>query len=283
EQKATFPFHLREEPSLCNFPSQILPSPKLKTLDHHGITNVGTKLTQDQALKVLLLYCGSTTTASQPVEEKITDKTNYIYEKYFSFESKEDLKKKTYIHGQLVITDSLTDYIIRNKKLTGHVRDTRVFRGEDIGSGHFLVICKIDAYAKWKKISKLTQGQIQEQVYKTEEIDKTINEKQKEYKNFLKNPSEENKESYRQKRNHAKEIVRKAHRESWDGLISTIGNDDKDAEKEKIDEADRKGLDDITLEERTESLKEAKTSPEVITFLQYALEAERHTNRLTTS
>lgn len=61
---------------------------------------------------------------------------------------------------------SIIDYIIVNRKLEGQVRDTRVYRGQDIRSDHFLVVALIDTYTKWKKRNKLTSQQKFEQVYK---------------------------------------------------------------------------------------------------------------------
>lgn len=46
---------------------------------------------------------------------------------------------------------SIIDYIIVNNKIACQVKDTRVYRGYDIGSDHYLVILQIDTYAKRKK------------------------------------------------------------------------------------------------------------------------------------
>ncbi|PSN55001.1 hypothetical protein C0J52_02310 [Blattella germanica] len=39
---------------------------------------------------------------------------------------------------------SIIDYVIVNQKMRNLVRDTRVFRGSDIHSDHYLLISKID-------------------------------------------------------------------------------------------------------------------------------------------
>jgi hypothetical protein len=43
---------------------------------------------------------------------------------------------------------SLIDYVIVNRKLASHVRDTTVFRRSNVNSDHALVISKIDGKGK---------------------------------------------------------------------------------------------------------------------------------------
>ncbi|XP_039280839.1 uncharacterized protein LOC111056792 [Nilaparvata lugens] len=52
---------------------------------------------------------------------------------------------------------SLIDYVIVNKKMSSQVQDTRVYRGSDISSDHYLVASKIQMWTKWRKRKKLTQ------------------------------------------------------------------------------------------------------------------------------
>lgn len=47
------------------------------------------------------------------------------------------------------------------------MRDTRVFRGKDIKSDHFLILSKIDTYTKWKKDKEFTKEQQTERIYET--------------------------------------------------------------------------------------------------------------------
>lgn len=49
---------------------------------------------------------------------------------------------------------SLIDYVIVNDKMSPLVMDTHVYRGCDISSDHYLVICKINILAKWKKFAR---------------------------------------------------------------------------------------------------------------------------------
>jgi len=58
-----------------------------------------------------------------------------------------------------------------------------------------------------------------------EEIKNVIENKRTAYQKYLQNPSEENFETYKIKRNIAKIIVSKAHKESWDTFISRIKSD----------------------------------------------------------
>lgn len=37
-----------------------------------------------------------------------------------------------------------------NNKIRGQVKDTRVYRGYDVGLDHFIVITQTDTYTKWK-------------------------------------------------------------------------------------------------------------------------------------
>ena len=55
-----------------------------------------------------------------------------------------------------------------------------------------------------------------------EEIKDAIENKRTTYQKYLQNPSEENFETYKIKRNIAKTIVSKTHKESWDRFISRI-------------------------------------------------------------
>jgi cell division septum initiation protein DivIVA len=55
-----------------------------------------------------------------------------------------------------------------------------------------------------------------------EEIEKAIEEKQKAYEQWLQQNTEESKDIYKEKRNHAKTIIREAHQQSCDKFISNI-------------------------------------------------------------
>ena len=61
---------------------------------------------------------------------------------------------------------SIIDYVMINKKVAGSVRDTRVYRGADICSDHFLVVATVDLYTKWKKMKPLNTRTTDKQVYK---------------------------------------------------------------------------------------------------------------------
>jgi len=58
-----------------------------------------------------------------------------------------------------------------------------------------------------------------------EEIKNAIEDKQTAYQKYLQNPSEENLETYKIKRNMAKTVVSKTHKESWDSFICRIETD----------------------------------------------------------
>ena len=58
-----------------------------------------------------------------------------------------------------------------------------------------------------------------------EEIKYAIENKRAAYQKYLQNPSEENFETYKIKRNIAKTIVSKTHKESWDRFISRTETD----------------------------------------------------------
>ena len=58
-----------------------------------------------------------------------------------------------------------------------------------------------------------------------EEIKNAIENKQTAYQKYLQNPNEENLETYKIKRNVAKTISSKTHKESWDRFISRIESD----------------------------------------------------------
>ena len=47
---------------------------------------------------------------------------------------------------------SIIDYVLTNEKLFKIVHDTRVYRGKDIQSDHFLLITKIAVPARWRKL-----------------------------------------------------------------------------------------------------------------------------------
>ena len=59
----------------------------------------------------------------------------------------------------------------------------------------------------------------------SEEIEDAIKSKQKEYKKYINDPTEENKDRYKRKRNIAKQLVREAHKDSWERFIANIEND----------------------------------------------------------
>jgi hypothetical protein len=48
---------------------------------------------------------------------------------------------------------SIIYYILTNKKLSPLVNDTKVFRGYDVATDHYLLISKIGLTQKWYKIS----------------------------------------------------------------------------------------------------------------------------------
>jgi PHP family Zn ribbon phosphoesterase len=58
-----------------------------------------------------------------------------------------------------------------------------------------------------------------------EEIKNAIENKRTAYQKYLQNPSEENLETYKIKRNITKTIVSKTHKECWDRFISRIESD----------------------------------------------------------
>ena len=58
-----------------------------------------------------------------------------------------------------------------------------------------------------------------------EEIKNAIENKRTAYQKYLQNPSEETFETYKTKRNIAKTMVSKTHKESWDRFISRIESD----------------------------------------------------------
>ena len=58
-----------------------------------------------------------------------------------------------------------------------------------------------------------------------EHIDKALKEKQKAYNNMLSHRTPENLQLYREKRNIAKTITRKAHTDSWEQYIYNIEDD----------------------------------------------------------
>lgn len=60
---------------------------------------------------------------------------------------------------------SVIDYVIVNKKMSSQIQDTRVYRGSDISSDHYLVASKIHLWTKWKKIGRDKQ-KIENEAYK---------------------------------------------------------------------------------------------------------------------
>jgi exonuclease III len=58
-----------------------------------------------------------------------------------------DIDEYTWHRGN---SKTLIDYIIVNKKLKDAVTDTRVCRGKDINSDHYLLISKINIFKRWK-------------------------------------------------------------------------------------------------------------------------------------
>lgn len=65
-----------------------------------------------------------------------------------TFFRKKDINKYTWnARG----SRSIIDYVIANKKMSSQIRDTHVFRGNDISSDHFLVTSKVEIWARWKK------------------------------------------------------------------------------------------------------------------------------------
>jgi hypothetical protein len=65
-----------------------------------------------------------------------------------TFFGKKDIHKYTWAARGL---RSVIDYIIVNRNLSSQVKDTRVYRGSDIYSDHYLVITKISILARWRK------------------------------------------------------------------------------------------------------------------------------------
>ena len=57
-------------------------------------------------------------------------------------------------------TRSIIDYILINRKLSPYVEDTRVYRGCDISSDHFLVLTKITIPKKWIYKKKKEKSEI---------------------------------------------------------------------------------------------------------------------------
>jgi len=49
---------------------------------------------------------------------------------------------------------SIMDYILTNKKLSTLVQDTKVFRGYDVSTDHYLLISKICLPHKWYAFTK---------------------------------------------------------------------------------------------------------------------------------
>jgi hypothetical protein len=62
-----------------------------------------------------------------------------------------DIHKYTWHRGN---SKTLIDYIIFNRKLKDAVTDTRVKRGKDIYSDHYLLISKINIFKRWKHYPK---------------------------------------------------------------------------------------------------------------------------------
>lgn len=65
-----------------------------------------------------------------------------------TFFRKKDIHKYTWTARGL---RSIIDYVMVNKKLASQVRDTRVYRGSDINSDHYLLKSDIEILARWKK------------------------------------------------------------------------------------------------------------------------------------
>jgi endonuclease/exonuclease/phosphatase family metal-dependent hydrolase len=186
-------------------------------------------------------------------------------------------------------TRSLIDYVLVNEKLCNNVTDVRVYRGSDIGSDHFLVVAKLNLFAKWKNLSKKQERQPREEVFKVhllqeqsvlwfyqqrlqqylsevptsnnvdeewniikssivkaasealgrkrksrnhrglkvwnDEIAKAIADKKDAYKRALQQNTDESKQNYRSKRNIARAIIRRAHKESWEAFIRKVEED----------------------------------------------------------
>lgn len=75
-----------------------------------------------------------------------------------TFFRKKDINKYTWnARG----SRSIIDYVIANKKMSSQIRDTHVFRGNDISSDHFLVTSKVEIWARWKKLKCSTKLQNQ--------------------------------------------------------------------------------------------------------------------------
>jgi len=183
---------------------------------------------------------------------------------------------------------SIIDYIMVNEKLRNQVEDTRVYRGSDIYSDHYLVVATIRILGRWKKIHKVETHR-QEEVFKVyllqeesirdlyqrrlnqylerqstkqdineewdslrtciekaayetlakkkkirskkglrqwnQQVKEAIDKKKQTYQKYLQTKSEESKEIYKEARNEAKRISRKAHQESWEKFISQVEND----------------------------------------------------------
>lgn len=78
-----------------------------------------------------------------------------------TFFRKKDIYKYTWIARGY---RSLIDYVIVNEKMKNLIQDTRVYRGPEIGSDHYLVISEIKLLRRWKKFRTKTINS--EEVYK---------------------------------------------------------------------------------------------------------------------
>lgn len=62
-------------------------------------------------------------------------------------------RKNTFIHKLGTEEEgyrSIIDYIIINEKVSP-ISGTQLYRGNDISSEHFLIVSKINVFAKWRK------------------------------------------------------------------------------------------------------------------------------------
>ncbi|KAJ4431148.1 hypothetical protein ANN_19743 [Periplaneta americana] len=53
---------------------------------------------------------------------------------------------------------SIIDYVLVNRKLVSSIQDTRVFRGSDFGSDHFLLVAKLVLFKRWWRTRTKEKG-----------------------------------------------------------------------------------------------------------------------------
>ena len=117
---------------------------------------------------------------------------------------------------------------------------------------HIIQKAALEALGKRKQYHKTRDLRIW-----NEDIAKAVKDKQAAYLNFLQKKTGEAEELYKTKRNFAKDIIRKAHQNSWDKFISDIEHDVhgrqtmayKFIRNLNNDERDRANIDTIEVKE----------------------------------